>query len=91
MTTLVDRGILTWAQLIDRMSVAPARLFNLRGGSLAKGTPGDVTVFDPRRMWKVDPTRFVSKGRNTPYAGFELKGRAMCTIVGGRIVHRIAS
>jgi dihydroorotase len=90
-TTLVDRGILTWAQLIDRMSVAPARLFHLRGGSLAKGTPGDVTVFDPQRMWKVDPSRFVSKGRNTPYAGFELKGRAMCTIVGGRIVHRIAS
>ena len=90
-TTLVNRGILTWAQLIDRMSVAPARLFNLRGGSLAKGTPGDVTVFDPQRMWRVDPTRFVSKGRNTPYAGFELKGRAMCTIVGGRIVHRIAS
>jgi dihydroorotase len=90
-TTLVDRGILTWAQLIDRMSVAPARLFHLRGGSLAKGTPGDVTVFDPQRSWTVDPTRFVSKGRNTPYAGFELKGRAMCTIVGGRIVHRIAS
>ncbi|HZS59675.1 MAG TPA: dihydroorotase [Gemmatimonadaceae bacterium] len=90
-TTLVDRGILTWAQLIDRMSVAPARLFHLRGGSLAKGTPGDVTVFDPRRTWTVDPSRFLSKGRNSPYAGFELKGRAICTIVGGRIVHRLAS
>jgi len=90
-TTLVDRGILTWAQLIDRMSVAPSRLFHLRGGSLARGTPGDVTVFDPTRVWSVDPSRFVSKGRNTPWAGAQLTGRAVCTIVGGRIVHRLAS
>jgi dihydroorotase len=90
-TTLVDRGILTWAQLVDRMSVAPARLFHLRGGSLARGTPGDVTVFDPSRVWTVDPSRFVSKGRNTPWAGAQLKGRAVCTIVGGRIVHRLTS
>ncbi len=89
-TTLVDRGILTWAQLVDRMSVAPARLFHLRGGSLARGTPGDITVFDPKRVWTVDPSRFVSKGRNTPWAGAQLKGRAVCTIVGGRIVHRLA-
>ena len=90
-TTLVDRGILTWAQLIDRMSVAPSRLFHLRGGSLARGPPGDVTVFDPTRVWSVDPSRFVSKGRNTPWAGAQLTGRAVCTIVGGRIVHRLAS
>jgi dihydroorotase len=88
-TTLVEPGIITWAQLVDRMSVAPARLFHMRGGSLGKGSPGDVTVFDPKRRWTVDPSRFVSKGRNTPYAGVELIGRAVCTVVGGRIVHRL--
>jgi dihydroorotase len=46
-------------------------------------------VFDPRREWTVDPARFHSKGRNTPYAGWTLHGRATCTIVGGRVVYRL--
>lgn len=88
-TTLVGSGVLDYAQLVDRMSVAPARLFRLPGGSLARGRPGDVTVFDPTEEWVVDPSKFLSKGRNTPYAGRRLQGRAVCTVVGGRIVHHI--
>lgn len=87
-TTLCERGILSYAELVDRMAVRPARLFNLPGGTLARGAAADVTVFDPTREWTVDPARFLSKGRNTPYAGRTLRGRAICTVVGGHVVHR---
>ena len=55
----------------------------------AKGALGDVSVFDPTREWTVDPARFKSKGRNTPYGGTKLRGQAISTIVGGRIVYRL--
>jgi dihydroorotase len=87
-TTLCERSILSYAELVERMAVRPARVFNLPGGTLARGTPADVTVFDPAREWVVDPSTFLSKGRNTPYAGRRLRGRAVCTVVGGRVVFR---
>ena len=57
---------------------------------LRKQRVGDVTVFNPDTDWKVDPKKFVSKGRNMPYGGRELRGKVHYTIVGGRIVHRPA-
>jgi dihydroorotase len=63
-------------------------LFGLPGGTLATGSNADVTVFDPTFAWQVDPATFLSKGRNTPYAGKALRGRAVYTIVGGAVVHR---
>jgi len=90
-TWLVEPGIIDVPILVERMSCAPARVFKLPGGTLRRGSAGDVTVFDPTAKWTVDATRFKSKGRNTPYAGMELTGRARCTIVGGRIVHRASS
>ncbi len=90
-TSLVGPKILDFATLVERMSVAPARIFHLPGGSLARGRPADITVFDPAREWVVDPAQFLSKGRNTPYAGRKLRGRAICTVVGGRIVYHIAA
>jgi len=90
MKWLVKPGIIDLATLIDRMSVSPASTFKLPGGSLRRGSVADVTVFDPGREWKVDPARFASKGRNSPYAGHTLQGVVMCTIVGGRIVHQAA-
>ncbi len=86
-TWLVAPGILSYAQLVDRMACAPARVFGLPGGTLRRGALADVTVFDPERRWTVDPAAFRSKGRNTPYAGQVLQGRATRTVVGGRIVH----
>ena len=88
-TNLVETGHIDFRTLVDKMSCAPARIFGLPGGSLAKGFVADVTVFDPARDWDVDPSEFRTKGRNTPFAGMMLKGRAICTIVGGRIVHRL--
>jgi dihydroorotase len=87
-TTLVQSGIIGLAELIDRMSVSPARVFGLPGGTLRSGSTADITVFDPDFKWTVNPANFLSKGRNTPYAGSTLAGRARYTIVDGRVVYR---
>ncbi len=87
-TYLLHRGVLSLSHMIDAMSCKPARTFHLPGGSLRRGSVGDVTVFDPSRRWVVDAARFKSKGRNTPYGGHELTGQARVTIVGGRVVYR---
>jgi dihydroorotase len=87
-THLVVPGILSWTTLIERMSTTPARVFGLPGGTLRGGSVADVTVFDPTTEWTVDPDEFLSKGRNSPYRGKRLTGRATCTIVGGRVVFR---
>jgi dihydroorotase len=88
-TELVDTGVIDFRTLVDRMSTRPARLFGLPGGTLAARAPADVTVFDAAHAWEVTPSTFLSKGRNTPYAGRKLKGRARFTIVAGRVVHRV--
>jgi len=87
--SLVVPGHIDFGTLVDRMSCAPARLFGLPGGSLRIGGPADVTIFDPARRWTVDPARFLSRGRNTPYAGKTLTGRTICTVVGGNIVYTL--
>ena len=87
-TYLLHRGVLTLPQMIDAMSCKPARVFHLGGGTLARGSLGDVTVFDPARRWTVDPARFKSKGRNTPYGGHTLQGQARVTVVDGNLVYR---
>jgi dihydroorotase len=90
LTDLVHTGIIDLPVLVDRLACAPARLFHLPGGSLARGKPAHVTVFDPDLEWSVEPSAFVSKGRNTPYAHRILRGRALATIVDGRVIHRLA-
>jgi dihydroorotase len=83
---LVESGLLALPDLLNRMSTAPARIFNLPGGTLAVGAPADVLVFDPMARWTVDPGRFHSKSRNTPFGARQLTGRAEATIVRGRVV-----
>lgn len=79
-------GTLDLSTFVERASVAPARAFHLPGGTLREGSPADVTVIDPELRWTVDPSTFLSKSRNTPFTGWELQGRAVRTIVGGRSV-----
>lgn len=79
-------GTLDLSTFVERASVAPARAFHLPGGTLREGSPADVTVIDPELRWTVDPATFLSKSRNTPFTGWELRGRAVRTIVGGRSV-----
>jgi dihydroorotase len=85
-TELVGTGLLTLPELVARMSTTPAKIFGLPGGTLAPGSPADVTVFDPAVEWTVRPQEFFSRSRNTPFAGRRLTGRATVTIVRGQIV-----
>jgi dihydroorotase len=73
------------------MTVAPARAFALPGGTLAPGSPGDVTVLDLDQAWTVDARAFRSRSRNTPFGGWDLKGRAVMTVVGGQVVWEVDS
>ncbi|MEZ4414296.1 MAG: dihydroorotase [Gemmatimonadota bacterium] len=86
LTHVLGEGLLDLPTLVDRMSAQPARAFRLTGGSLAVGSVADVTVLDLEHEWVVDPKRFRSKSRNTPFGGWKLKGRAIATIVGGDAV-----
>jgi dihydroorotase len=82
----VARGRMPLDRFVALFSAGPARVFGLPGGTLARGSPADATIFDPEKRWKVDPAKFVTKGRSTPFAGWELVGAPAATIVGGRVV-----
>ena len=90
-TQLVRGGALTLGQLADRMSAAPAAILNLRGGAIEAGAPADLTVVDLNEKWTIDPAQFVSKGKNTPFAGRQVYGRVKYTLVDGDIRYREAS
>ena len=83
---LVESGLLSLVDLVNRMSVMPAKIFSLPGGTLAPGATADVVVLDPTATWTVRPEEFFSKSRNTPFAGRQLVGRADTTIVRGQVV-----
>jgi dihydroorotase len=84
---LVHEGSLKLEEAIRRLTDGPARCFHLPGGRLTEGGPADVTLIDLDRAWTVDPTKMRSKSRNSPFAGWQLKGKAVLTIVNGRIVY----
>jgi dihydroorotase len=71
------------------MTLAPAKVLGLeRKGRLAPGMDADLTVIDLDATWRIDPAKFASKSRNTPFAGWEVQGLAMATVVAGRVVQR---
>lgn len=86
-TELVGKKILTWPQAVHRLSTAPAKILGIPGGALEEGAPADIIVIDPSLEWVVDPDKFKSLSRNTPFAGWKLKGRAVMTIVDGDIAY----
>lgn len=85
-TYLVKRGVITLERLVELMSVNPRRIFNLEGG-LETGAPADFTVLDLGTRCRIDPATFRSKGHATPFAGWEVEGCAVMTVVGGRAVY----
>ncbi len=85
---LVHDGVLTLPQAIARLSVHPARVLGLELGNLAVGRAADVCIFDPEAVWTLRPEDMASRGRNTPFAGWDLQGRVSHTLVAGRIVYQ---
>lgn len=82
---LIAPGHLTWLELIEKISTAPARILGLNKGTLSTGALADVTVIDPEAEWTIRPDDFLSRGRNTPFAGWNVKGKAAIVIVSGAI------
>ncbi len=83
-THLVKPGHLTLSQMVEKMSLAPAQILGVSGGTLSIGQPADITVFDPDAEWIVDVNQFYSKSRNSVLNGAVLTGRTVTTFVGGR-------
>ena len=83
------QGEISPLELIRRFSTNPAHIIQRPGGSLADGEPGDVLVIDPNRRWTYDPVKGYSKSRNSPWAGLEMIGRTVATLVEGRLVYLV--
>lgn len=86
---LVHSGRMGWGELIRCMSTNPARVLGVPGGSLRPGSVADITLIDPEMEWTIDPEAFRSRSRNTPFGGWRVKGRAVGTIVGGRVMYSL--
>jgi dihydroorotase len=84
---LIHRGIVTLPRLIELLSINPAKILNVPGGSLAVGAPADITILAPDLAVTVVAARMKSKSKNTPFDGWQLRGGVAATIVGGRIVY----
>lgn len=85
---LVEEGVLSPLRAVYVLTAAPARILGLEVGCLRPGAVADITIFDPKRRWQVDPARLHSRGRHTPFAGWEMRGQVVATVVGGRLVMR---
>jgi dihydroorotase len=88
LTGLYHTGKFTLSEIIDRMSTAPAGILGLDTAGLRVGAPADITVIDPDQEWVVDSKAFYTKGKHTPFEGQKLKGKAVATIVGGKLIMR---
>ncbi len=87
MTELVDKGWLTIMQMAEKMSYNPARILGLDKGVVEEGKPADLVVFDAAAEYEIDPAKFYSKGKNTPFAGRKVKGLVKATIVDGKLAY----
>jgi dihydroorotase len=83
--SLVEKGILTFSQLIEKMALNPAKILQIDQGTLSVGGDADVTIIDPAREFRVEPAQFISKGKNTPFKGWLLRGTPVFTFVRGTI------
>ena len=86
-TELVLQGYLTPMQMAEKMSYNPTKIVGIDKGDIQPGKIADIVIFDPEKTYKIDKTKFASKGRNTPFDGREVTGKVMATIVDGRVVY----
>ena len=83
--SLIEPGHLSWPEVIRKLTTNSAQLLGLAKGTLRAGADADVTIIDPHARWTIDPTKFRSKSRNTPFGGWEVRGRAHTVIVSGEV------
>jgi dihydroorotase len=86
---LVEEGILSVSDWVRCLSTTPAEILGVPGGTLVAGSPADLTIVDPARRWRLEASGLKSKSCNTPFLGWEMKGRAVATLVGGRVVYEL--
>jgi dihydroorotase len=84
---LVEEGHLSLLEAIARITTGPARMLNLPYGELNAGAPADVCIFDPRANWLLNPQTITSRGKNTPFTGWEMRGRVRYTVRDGQIIY----
>jgi dihydroorotase len=83
--SLIEPGHVTWPQLVEKLTINPARVLGIDRGTLKPGADADVTIIDPEVEWTIDPERFMSKSRNSPFCGWKVRGRAHAAIIGGEL------
>lgn len=88
-TELVEKDVLTPMQMVEKMSYNPAKILGIDGekGSVSEGKIADIVIFDPKREYKIDKHTFFSKGKNTPFDGYPVKGDVKYTLTDGKIVY----
>ena len=87
-TYLVKSGVMSLCELMDRMSSSPAKILGLEGGAIEEGAPADLVIADLAEKYVIDPAKFLSKGKNTPFKGFEVYGAIKYTLVDGAIKYK---
>ena len=88
-TELVEKGVLSWTQMAERMSAAPARIVGLSNkGVIKEGADADITIIDPEKVWEVRKEEIVSKSKNSPFIGRKLKGAVAATIYDGKVTYQ---
>lgn len=86
-TELVEKKVLTLKQMVEKMCWNPAQILGLESGTIQEGHPADVIIVDTENAYVIDRNKFVSKGHNTPFDGWKVKGKVLCTICDGKIVY----
>ncbi len=84
---LVGENDFEWPHIIKLLTSAPAGIVNIPGGTLREGGPADLAVFDPQESWEVTPDKFYSRSSNSPFVGWQLRGRVKLTLCGGKVTH----
>ena len=88
LTNMVEKRLLTLSQLVERMSLTPAKILGLKGGSLSAGNEADIVIFNPDEEWVVTKENLESRCKNSPFLGWKLKGLVTDALVGGKIILR---
>ncbi|SVD91600.1 uncharacterized protein METZ01_LOCUS444454, partial [marine metagenome] len=84
---LVDEGIFSLSDAIEKLTSSPANIFALNSGKLSLGKQADIVIFDPNFNYKIDISKFYSKSKNSPFDGWEVKGKVLYTLVSGKVVY----